>query len=50
MARKKKNKGNVSKVVGIAGILSIFVAGIVFGCNAYRKVLRWQQEDEIQLS
>ena len=37
---------DVSKIVRNLSIAGVLVVGIIFGCNTYRKVLKWQREEE----
>ena len=37
------SKENIIKNVAIAGV---FIAGFVYGCSTYRKVLKWRDEED----
>jgi len=51
----KKNNGekvadvtvtvDVSKIVRNVSIAGVCIVGIIFGCNTYRKVLQWKNEE-----
>ena len=51
----KKNNGekvadvtvtvDVSKIVRNVSIAGVCIVGIIFGCNTYRKVLQWRNEE-----
>ncbi len=52
MLKKNKNEKvadvtvsvDVSKIVRNVSIAGVCIVGIVFGCNTYRKVLKWRNE------
>ena len=37
---------DVSKIVRNLSIAGVLVVGIVFGCATYRKVAKWQRDEE----
>lgn len=36
---------DVSKIVRNVGIAGVFIVGIIFGCNTYKKLLQWRDEE-----
>lgn len=52
--RKERNRDtvevrvnvDVSKIVRNAAVAGVFIVGIIFGCNTYRKMLEWQKDDK----
>lgn len=36
---------DVSKIVRNVSIAGVCIVGIIFGCNTYKKVLRWKNEE-----
>ncbi len=37
---------DVSKIVRNVGIAGVCIVAIIFGCNTYRKLLQWRDEEE----
>lgn len=36
---------HVDKIVRNVAIAGVLIVGIIYGCNTYRKVLKWQNEE-----
>ena len=47
---KKENSVDVTvhvdKIVRNVAIAGVLIVGIIYGCNTYRKVLQWRDEEE----
>ena len=48
----KKEKGvkvsvnvDVHKIVASAGLAGVLIVGIIYGCNTYKKVMQWRDEE-----
>jgi len=36
---------DVHKIVASAGLAGVLIVGIVYGCNTYRKMMQWRDEE-----
>ena len=36
---------HVDKIVRNVAIAGVLIVGIIYGCNTYRKVIRWRDEE-----
>ena len=47
---KKENSVDVTvhvdKIVRNVAVAGVLIVGIIYGCNTYRKVLQWRDEEE----
>lgn len=47
--KEKENSVNVTvhvdKIVRNVAVAGVLIVGIIYGCNTYRKVMQWYDED-----
>ena len=49
MSRKENSVDvtvHVDKIVRNVAVAGVLIVGIIYGCNTYRKVLKWRDEAE----